>query len=48
MFIFYTLLNDVIVDTEKPDRIFTFFVVNEFSGLFLHPSNFFIKHSRSA
>ena len=38
-------LNDDIVDMEKPDGIC--FAVNEFSGLFLHPSMFFIKHSRS-
>ena len=43
------LLNDDIVDTEKPYRIcLPNFVVNEFSGLFLHLSVFFIKHSRSA
>ena len=42
-------LNDDIVDVEKPDGIgsFTFFV-NEFSGLFLHPLIFSVKHSRSA
>ena len=43
------LLNDDIVDIEKPDRICSSsFVVNEFSGLFLHPSIFSIKHSRSS
>ena len=43
------LLNDDIADTEKPYRIcLPNFVVNEFSGLFLHLSVFFIKHSRSA
>ena len=42
-------LNDHIVDLEKPDGIcLPTFVVNEFSGLFLHPSIFSIKHSRSA
>ena len=43
------LLNENIVDIEKPDGIYllTFFV-DEFSGLFLHPSIFSIKHSRSA
>ena len=42
-------LNDNIVDIEKPDGIcLPTFVVNEFSGLFLHPSIFSIKHSRSA
>ena len=41
--------NDNIVDNEKPDGIcLPTFVVNEFSGLFLHPSIFSIKHSRSA
>ena len=43
------LLNDDIVDIEKPDGICSStFVVNEFSGLFLHPSVFPSKHSRSA
>ena len=43
------LLNDDIVDTEEPDRMHSpTFLVYEFSGLFLHPSNFSIKHSRSA
>ena len=43
------LLNDDIVDIEKPDGICSpTFVVDEFSGLFLHPSIFSIKHSRSA
>ena len=38
-----------IVDIEKPDGICSpDSVVDEFSGLFLHPSNFSIKHSRSA
>ena len=42
-------LNDNIVDIEKPDGIcLPTFVVNELSGLFLHPSIFSIKHSRSA
>ena len=42
------LLNDDIVDIEKLDVIGSFnFVVNECSRLFLHPSVFFIKHSRS-
>ena len=32
------LLDDDIVDFEKPDRICSIiFVVNKFSGLFLHP-----------
>ena len=42
-------LNDNIVDIEKADGICSpTFVGNEFSGLFLHPSIFSIKHSRSA
>ena len=41
-------LNDDIVDIEKLDGICsTTFVVDEFSGLFLQPSIFSIKHSRS-
>ena len=36
--LFSMLLNDDILDTEKPDGICSFtFVVDEFSGLFLHP-----------
>ena len=43
------LVNDDIVDIEKPDGICSLiFVVDDFSGLFLLPSIFFIKHSRSA
>ena len=43
------LLNEDILDIEKPDRICSLiFVVNEFSRLFLHPSIFSIIHSRSA
>ena len=43
------LLNDNSLDIEKPDRIYSItFAVDEFSGLFLPPSIFFIKHSRSA
>ena len=42
-------LNDNIVDIEKPGGIcLAIVVVNEFSRLFLHPSIFSIKHSRSA
>ena len=42
------VLNDIIVDIKKPDGICSLtFVVDEFSGLFLHPSNFSIKHSIS-
>ena len=37
--LFCMLLNDNIVDIEKPDGICSAtFVVDEFSGLFLHPS----------
>ena len=43
------LLIDDIVDIEKPDEIcLPTFVVDEFPGLFLHPSIFNIKHARSA
>ena len=43
------LLNKDIVDIEKPDGICSLtFVVDQFSGLFLHPSIFSIKHSKSA
>ena len=42
-------LNDDTVDIEKPDGIcLPTFVVNEFSGLFLHPSIFSVKDPRSA
>ena len=42
------LLNDKIVDNEKPDRIrVPTFVMDEFLGLFLHSSIFSINHSRS-
>ena len=46
--LFFMLLNDDIVDIEKPDGMFspTFFV-NQFSKLFLHSSVFSIKHLRS-
>ena len=41
-------LNDDIVDIGKPDRTCSLtFVANDFSGLFLHPSLFSIKGSRS-
>ena len=41
------LLNDNIGYIEKPDGIYSStFIVDEFSGLFLHPSVFFIKDSR--
>ena len=43
------LLHDDIVDNKKPDGIcLPNFVANEFSVLFLHPSIFSIKYSRSA
>ena len=43
------LLNEDIVDIKKPEGIcLPTFVVDEFSGLFLHPSIFSIIHSRSA
>ena len=46
--LFHTALDDDIVDIEKPDGICSLiFIVNEFSGLFLHPSMFSIKHSRT-
>ena len=46
---FSMLLIDDIVDIEKPDEIcLPTFVVDEFPGLFLHPSIFNIKHARSA
>ena len=47
--LFSMFLNDHIVDIEKPDGICPLtFVVHEFSGLFLYPLIFSIKHSRSA
>ena len=46
---FSVLLNDDIVVIEKPDGICSLtFVVDEFSGFFLHPSIFSIIHLRSA
>ena len=43
------LLNDDFVDIEIPNEICSpTFAVDEFSGLFLHPSIFPIKHSRPA
>ena len=42
------LLNDDIEDIAKPDGICSLtFVVDEFSGLFLHPSIFSNIYSRS-
>ena len=47
--LFAMLLNDDIVDIEKLDGICSLtFVVDELSGLFLHPSIFSVIHSRSA
>ena len=49
LYLFSMLLNDDIVDIEKPDGVCLLnFVVDEFSGLFLHPSIFSIIHSRIA
>ena len=46
---FFLLLNDDIVDIEKPIEMFSSaFVADEFSGLLLHPSIFSIKHLQSA
>ena len=43
------LLNDDIVDIEKSDGMCSpAFVVDDISGLFLHPLIFSIKHSKSA
>ena len=43
------LLNEDIAAIQKPDGICSLiFVVDKFSGLFLHPSIFSILHSRSA
>ena len=48
MFIFF-LLNDDIVDIEKIIEIFSSaFVADEFSGLSLHLSIFYIKRLQSA
>ena len=47
--LFSMLLKEDILDIEKPDGICTLtFEVDEFSGLFLHPSINSIMHSRSA
>ena len=47
--LFSMLLNKDIVDIEKPDGICSLtFVVDEFSGLILHPSIIYIIQSRSA
>ena len=48
MLIFCALKEDI-VNIEKSDRICSLtFVVDEFSGLVLHPSIFLMIHSRSA
>ena len=47
MLILYAL-NDDVVEIKTPDGTCSpTFVENEFSRLFLHPSIFSIKHSRS-
>ena len=47
--LYIRLLNDAIVDIERLDEIcLSTFAVDEFSKLFLHPSIFSFKHSRSA
>ena len=47
--LFSMLLNEDIAAIRKPNGICSLiFVVDKFSGLFLHPSIFFILHSRSA
>ena len=41
-------LNDDMVDTEKSDGIYSLTIAeDEFTGLFLHPSVFSVKLSRS-
>ena len=48
MIVFYGFSEDN-KDFEKPDGICSLtFVVDELSGLFLHPQTFSIIHSRSA
>ena len=43
------LSNDDIADIEKPELMcLSSFVVDEFTGFFLHPSVFSIKHARPA
>ena len=47
--LFSMLLNEDVVDIEKPGgTCLLTFAIDEFSGLFLHPSIVSIKHSRSA
>ena len=46
--LFYMYLNDDVVEIEKSDGICSpNYVVDEFSGLFLHSSVFSTKHSTS-
>ena len=42
------LLNYDFVEIEKSDGICSPFLVDTFSGLFLHPSKVSVKHSRYA
>ena len=47
--LFSMFLNDNTVDIEKPDGMYSpAFVLDEFSGSFLHPSIFSIQHQKSA
>ena len=47
--LFSMLLNEDIVDIEKPDGLCSLtFVVDQLPGLFLHPLIFFIIHPRTA
>ena len=47
--LFAMFLNDDIVDIEKLDGICSLtFAVDKFSGLFLHPSIFYVIYLRSA
>ena len=42
-------LNEDTIDVEKPDRKCSLtLVLDQYLGLFLHPSNVSIMHSRSA
>ena len=46
--LFSMLLNDDSFDIEPDGICLLTFLVDEFSGLILHPSIFFVIHSRSA
>ena len=47
--LFFMLLNEDILDIQKPDGICSLiFLADKFSGLFLHPLIFSIIHSRIA